>query len=134
MILKKLILPIFILLLAFGLNLNSPLTFAQADPADEIFHATTVQNKGSKIDYVQQLPGGDWQSILTSVIKFVLGITGTLALISFTVAGVLFLTARGEEDQITKAKNLLIWSIAALGIIAVSYAIVLGVSQLKFFS
>ncbi len=154
---KKIILSLFIALLLMGMNLNMGVTFAQPAPpnngtkseqtekkpeaeknktVDDLFHPYIAPNGAppTKIDYVQKLPSGSWQEILTGVIKFVLGITGTLAFISFSFAGILFVTARGEEDQLTKAKHLLIWSIAALGIIAVSYAIVLGISQLKFFS
>ena len=42
------------------------------------------------------------------------------------------LTARGVEDKLKHGKDILLWSIIALAIIAGSYALVLGVSQLKF--
>ncbi len=126
--------------------ISAPTSFAQDKPvtpqnsydfkATEIFSPSQYvgQSQGKKIDLIKNLPSGDWQTILTQIIKFILAITGTLALISFTYAGIIFLTGRGEEDQLSKAKKLLIWTIAALGIIAVSYAVVLGISQFKFFS
>lgn len=85
---------------------------------------------GSKISYLGRLPGGDWRYILSNVIQMILGITGSLALISFTVGGVMMITGQGNEETISKAKGIMLWSVAALVIIAASYAIVLGITQL----
>ncbi len=99
------------------------------------FNYTNQNTSGSKIGIVSniaQRTSGDWTQILAGVIQFVLGITGSLAFISFTYGGVLMVSARGNEDQIKKGKDILTWSVIALAIIATSYAIVLGVSQLRF--
>lgn len=92
-------------------------------------------NNTSKIGIVSNIAKnsqGTWTDILGNVIKFILSITGALAFVSFSVAGVMMVTARGNEEQIKKGKEILLWSLIALAIIATSYAIVLGVSQLKF--
>jgi len=89
----------------------------------------------SKIAIVKNISDqtqGTWQQILGNVIKFILAITGTLAFISFTAGGILMVSAQGKEEQIKKGKQVLIWSILALAIIATSYALVLGVSSLQF--
>lgn len=91
------------------------------------------QQAGTKIGIVQSLPKGDQQELLTRIIQIILAITGTLALASFTYGGIMLLTAQGNEDSIGKAKKLIMWSVIALLIIATSYAITLGVSQLQFF-
>lgn len=88
----------------------------------------------TKLSYVNQLPKGTWQEVLTSVIKFILMIAGTLTFVSFTVSGVMMVVARGEDEALGKAKNMILWSIVALAVIAASYAIVTGISQLDFFS
>lgn len=98
----------------------------------ETFSYEKRNTEGTKIGYVKALPKGSTQEVLGGIIKFILGITGTLALISFSYAGIMFITAQGDETHLTKAKKMLFWSILALAIIATSYAIVLGVSQLKF--
>lgn len=87
----------------------------------------------SKLVLVQQLPSGSWQAILGGAVRIILGITGSLALIAFTVGGVMLVTAQGSEDRVDKAKKILLWSVLALAVIAGSYAIVLGVTQLEFF-
>jgi hypothetical protein len=75
---------------------------------------------------------GTWQMMLAGIIKFILSITGALAFVSFSYAGIMMVTAQGNEDHIKKGKNLLLWSILALAIIATSYALILGISQLQF--
>jgi len=45
----------------------------------------------------------------------------------------MMITAEGNDEQIRKGKNIIFWSVLALAIIAASYAIVVGISQLKFF-
>lgn len=99
------------------------------------FNYTSGAPSDSKVGIVSNIAkntSGDLGTILSSLIKFILAITGTIAFISFSYAGVLMVTARGNEDQIKKGKDIILWSIIALAIIAGSYAVVLGVSQLKF--
>jgi len=89
-------------------------------------------DEDSKINYLTRLPGGDWRLILSQVIQMILQVTGSLTLISFTVGGVMMITSQGNEEKITKGKTIMLWSVGALVIIAASYAIVLGITQLSF--
>lgn len=113
-----------------------PIAHAQNINPDELlptFEYTDETTSNSKVEIVGKLPQGDWRSILVNVIKIILAISGSLALISFTVSGIMLVAARGEEEPISNAKKNIVWSIIALLVIAASYAIVLGVSQLRFF-
>ncbi len=101
---------------------------------DQLLYPFNYKNDTTSVSYVKKLPAGTPQVIIAEVIKLILSICGVLALVSFTIAGVMFLTAAGAEEKITKAKHMILWSIGALAIIAVSYAIVTGVSQLQFFT
>ncbi len=139
-----------VLLIVTGLSLSmiSSVAYA-ADTTTTTAPGTTVDDllrpfkytsgasndQSSKIVIVSNIAnrtGGAWTDILAGVIQFALGVTGALAFISFTYAGVLMVSARGNEEQIKKGKQILLWSILALAIIATSYALVLGISQLKF--
>lgn len=124
----------FILVLAAIFSLTAAdISFAQ--PLFEV--APTQGSTVSKITLVKQLPGAKttktWQDIMASVIRIVLAITGSLAFAAFTYGGVMMVTAQGNDDQIRKGKNILFWAVLALVIIATSYAIVIGITQLKFF-
>lgn len=107
---------------------------AQESSGDPDLFQRVTSPAESKIRLVQGgLPSGSWQAILAEVIKLVLSITGSLTFIALTYGGIMFLTARGKDEQITKAKEILTWSMLALVIIAISYAVVLGITQLTFF-
>lgn len=110
------------------------IALAQADKLiPKVVYPGEANPDGSKITLVKQLPQGDWPVLLANVIKLILAITGSLAFASFTVGGIMMVTARGNDEQIAKGKKILFWSIAALAIIAASYGVVVGVTQLKFF-
>lgn len=122
----KILIPIVLFLLSTSTGLAQSLVPEVLYPGE----TTTA----SKVALVDQLPDGSWQQILSGIVQLMLGITGSLALIAFTVGGVMLVTAQGSEERIDKAKKILMWSLLALAVIATSYAIVLGVTQLEFFS
>jgi len=57
------------------------------------------------------------------IIKTVLSFLGVLFLVLMIYGGFLWMTARGNEDQVTKSKNLIIAAIIGLLIVLASYAI-----------
>lgn len=125
----------FTVTIAYAQNGSTTTTQVALPTANELLPTYGEAGTGSKVGYVTSLANktqGDWPQILGNVIKFILAITGTLAFISFTFGGVLMVTAQGKEEQIKKGKEVLIWSILALAVIATSYAIVLGITQLEF--
>lgn len=52
--------------------------------------------------------------LLTSLLKWALTILGILGVLGFVVAGILYLTAAGEEDRIKKAKSAMVFSIVGV--------------------
>ncbi len=57
------------------------------------------------------------------IIKTLLSFLGVLFLILMIYGGFLWMTARGNEEQVTKSKNLIIAAIIGLIIVVTSYAI-----------
>lgn len=73
------------------------------------------------------LPSGSLLDILTSGMNWLLIVVGILGVIGFVIAGILYLTAAGEEGQIEKAKTAMIYSIvgvivALLGVVIINAA------------
>lgn len=121
------------------LSITPTVFAADTTPVDTYLHPFTYGKTGettsTKIGIVQNIAtstGKPWQETLGSIIKLVLAFTGAIAFISFTYAGIMMVIARGNEEEIGKAKMMIFWSIIALTIIATSYALVLGISNLKF--
>ena len=63
------------------------------------------------------------QDIIVLVINSVLGLLGVIFLVLIIYAGFLWMTAGGNEDQVGKAKGLLINAIIGVIIIVAAYAI-----------
>ena len=64
------------------------------------------------------------QTLLGTIIKAVLGIVGSLALVMFIYGGVTWMLAAGNAERVTKGKNILIWATIGLVVIFSAYALV----------
>jgi hypothetical protein len=99
------------------------------------FNYKGVNSSTTKIGAVNRIVSTKtWQQVLADVIKILLNISGALALLALTLSGVMMISARGKTDAFDKGKKILGYALAGLVIIAVSYAIVVGVSDLQFFT
>lgn len=58
------------------------------------------------------------------IVRNLLGILGTVALVMFIYGGFMYLTAAGNEEKVTKGKQTLIWATLGLIIVFFAYAIV----------
>ena len=77
------------------------------------------------------VPTGDLKmAILPQAIKILLGIAGSVAFGVFVYAGIQMVISQGNEEELTKTKNIFIWSLIGLAFITAAYALVRGVMQL----
>jgi len=70
------------------------------------------------------LPSGGVVQILTNGMNWILIIVGILGVIGFVIAGIIYLTAAGDDDQIAKGKKAMVYSIvgvivALLGVVVI---------------
>ena len=63
-------------------------------------------------------------AIIGRIIKYLMGLLGSVALVMFLYGGFLWLTAAGNETKITKGRETLIWAALGLVLIFASYSIV----------
>lgn len=59
--------------------------------------------------------------ILTDFLKWLLAITGSIALVAMIISGLLYINSRGNPQQAKKAKRALSLSLAGLILILMSY-------------
>ena len=59
-----------------------------------------------------------------NIIRSLLGLAGSLTIIMMTYAGILWMTAGGKEQTVTKAKKIMLWTVIGLILIFSSYTIV----------
>lgn len=73
------------------------------------------------------LPTASVTEIVSGIMYWLLGIVGVVGVIGFAIAGILYLTAAGDEERINKAKNAMLYSIigvivALAGLVALQFA------------
>jgi hypothetical protein len=69
------------------------------------------------------LPTGSISGIVKNIMNWMLGIVGILGVIGFAIAGILYLTAAGDEDRIAVAKKAMMYSI--LGVVVALIGLVI---------
>ncbi len=87
---------------------------------------------GKTADAAGVKDNADISVLIGSVISTALTLVGLIFLILMVYAGYLWMTARGEEDQIDKARKIIIAAVIGLVIVVSAYAItVLVTTQFK---
>jgi len=69
-------------------------------------------------------PQGGPRGVALEVISWVLGLLGLAAVIMIIYGGVIWMTAAGNEERVTKAKKILKYAVIGLVIILLSYVLV----------
>ncbi len=125
MLLKKIIFYIFII---FGVSLifTPKIIFAET-----LLDGTTKKCdcvKNPKAPGCQQYCGeygvNDFVLLAKKVSDIILGLSGSLALLAFIYGGVMFLISSGNNEQISKAKSILMGAVIGLVIVFISFTVV----------
>ena len=121
---KKILSLIFILLLLLTLT-NSIVQICNAQEKDEDKPKTTSET----VSLTNPIGETDISVLIGRVIKAILGIVGSLALVMFIYGGVTWMTSAGNAEKVQKGKDTLVWAAIGLVIIFASYALVRFVIQ-----
>ena len=73
-------------------------------------------------------PTGSIIGIIQSTMNWLLAILGFLGIIGFVIAGILYLTAAGNEDQIDKAKTAMMYSIIGVIVALLGFVVIQAVT------
>lgn len=107
-----------------GTDINKPIIDPKqpqiAPKAPSTFNAAVLNKLGTT----------DLKLYIGRIIKGVMGILGSLALVMFVYSGILFMTDRGNGENIGKAKDIAVWTTLGLVVIFASYAILNFVFQI----
>lgn len=71
----------------------------------------------------------DWLTITTAAIIAVLSLVGMIFLILLIYGGFLWMTAHGKDDQINKAKKLIVSAVVGLAIVIMAYSLTYFIIQ-----
>lgn len=75
------------------------------------------------------LPNDSIYLIITRTMNWLLAILGFIGIIGFVIAGILYLTAAGNEEQIGKAKSAMMYSIIGVIVALMGFVIIQAVSN-----
>lgn len=115
-IFSSLFLFFFSFLAFFSINSCSALTSDPITGLNETASVTVLdQSAGSNENFIQTFIG----KLIGTILSFV----GVIFLILTIYAGITWMTSRGNEQEVTKAKSLLVDSIIGLIIVFAAYAI-----------
>jgi multisubunit Na+/H+ antiporter MnhB subunit len=73
------------------------------------------------------LPVDSIYSIIMRTMDWLLAILGFVGIIGFVIAGILYLTAAGNEEQIEKAKSAMMYSILGIVVALIGFVIIRAV-------
>lgn len=101
---------------------TSPLAFAESP------QETTCKGAGGKWEdgkcQNQASNGPSVQSVIQNVIDLLLFLVGIIAVIVIVVSGFRFVTSNGDPQQISKAKDSIIYAVIGIVVAVMAYAIV----------
>lgn len=107
---------------------------AFAITADDLVPRPNTDGEGSaELDATGDLPKVDLPSFFTTLIKTILGWAMLIAMAAIVVAAIYYLKSRGKEEDITKAKDIILYLVIGMAIMAAAYAIVAGILKFEFF-
>lgn len=101
-------------------------------PVDEFAELMEEEDKNHAIIAYNNLPSLSIPQLMASVIRTLLGWSMILTIIAIVVTGIYFLTAQGKDEQISKAKDLILYLLIGLVIMASAYGLIVGLSQFNF--
>ena len=103
---------------------------------DQVFKKYRVNggSEYSELNNVANLPDPDIVDLIIEIINIILRVAGILTFLAFTVGGIMYIVSRGEGDGTTleKAKKTVIYAVVGVIVIMSAYAIVFGITALRY--
>lgn len=96
--------------------------------------AQAIDTQQDQIPIIATLSGGQTglRGIVLTIVNFFLTFLGLLAVVMVIYGGFLYVSSAGEEENVTKAKKILMYAVIGIVLIVVSFALVntlLGVAS-----
>ena len=115
----------FLFVLALALSLTS-VAFAQAPTSPIIPPGFTANNMIGNITNTDTLVG-----VIMGLVNWIAWFVGLLAVLMGLYAGILFITAGGNAETVTKARNILLYAIVGIAVAILAFSLV-AISQSVF--
>lgn len=87
----------------------------------------------AETEAVAGLPDISLESGFKTAMKTILGASMILTIIAIVIAAAYYILSQGDEEDISKAKNIILYLVIGMVIMAAAYGIITGVVQFDFF-
>lgn len=95
---------------------------------------TKINDKEVKeLKAVADLPEISDRAFFTTAIKTILGLSMVLTLVAVIVIAIYFVYAQGSDEDISKAKDILLYLIIGMAVMAGAYGVISGIAQFEYF-
>lgn len=91
--------------------------------------ASAQWNAGLNNSKESKLPAGGILEITKQLMNWLLALVGFIGIIGFVIAGILYLTAAGDEDRIEMAKRAMMYSIIGVIVALIGFVIIQAVTS-----
>ncbi|MEK7672652.1 MAG: hypothetical protein AAB373_02090 [Patescibacteria group bacterium] len=99
-------------------------------PAEKNYFTT---EKYPESQNISNLPKLTLEAGIGSIIKTLLGWAMMFTIVAVVAAGIYYLISRGKEESTGKAKEIILYLIIGMAIMAAAYGIVAGITQFNYF-
>lgn len=82
---------------------------------------------------VADLPSISLESGFKTAMKTILGASMIITIVAIVFAAVYYIISQGNDEDISKAKNIILYLIIGMAIMAAAYGLVTGIVQFDFF-
>jgi len=107
--------------------------FILSSPA--VYAGTVKTTTGGTVSLTNPLTGNETPTTIPTLIgyliKAIMGIVGSLALVMIIYGGFVWMTAAGNTEKITQGKNILVWAIIGLVVIFSAYLLVSNIINIS---
>jgi len=114
----RFLLPAFAVLLCFSAVFSAGVAMESFVPTAS---AADMLSDGDRPDVAVSVT---FRSAVRGFMNYFLGFLGLFAVVMLVYAGILMVSAQGEDEPVQKAKKIILWSVAGIVLVLLSYAIV----------
>lgn len=82
---------------------------------------------------IKNLPNVTIESGFSVAIKTILRSAMLLTIIAIVIAAIYYITSRGKEEDVTKAKDIILYLVIGMAVMAAAYGVVAGLTRFNVF-
>lgn len=123
-----------------NLAMFNTMALAEGDKVDinDVLYRSAETYESDAVNYpetihVAHLPDVEVDSIITVTVKTILEWAMLIALVAIVIAAIYYIISKGQEEDISKAKDIILYLVIGMAIMAAAYGIIAGLTKFEFF-